>query len=85
MPRHNYGIVIAGGGVPLAGTSVSPRYISAVSLLAIFVDEWNYFSVPMLSAFIERGGFHLGSLAMGLVTSAVIGGALPSDRLRAVT
>ncbi|GGM76503.1 MFS transporter [Thermogymnomonas acidicola] len=58
----------------MAGTSVSPRYISAVSLLAIFVDEWNYFSVPMLSAFIERG-FHLGSLAMGLVTSAVIGGA----------
>ncbi len=43
-------------------------------LLSIFVDEWNYFSIPMLSLFVEKT-FNFDSFSLGLTTSAIVGGA----------
>lgn len=60
--------------------SGSPPYImrrnilEITILLSIFVDEWNYFSVPMVSIFIERF-FQLNAYTLGLTTSAIVGGA----------
>lgn len=49
-------------------------YIGWLVMLSIFVDEWNVFSVPMLSAFIDVT-FRFSSFTLGLITGAIVGGA----------
>ncbi len=53
---------------------VTGNRTGSIILLSIFVDEWNYFSVPMLSLFIEKS-FLLNSYLLGSVTGAVIAGS----------
>ena len=49
-------------------------YIGWLVMLSIFVDEWNVFSVPMLSAFIDVT-FRFSSFTLGLITGAIVGDA----------
>jgi MFS family permease len=48
--------------------------ISKFMLLSLFIDEWNIFSIPMLSIFMEHS-LHFGTEYLGLVTGATVGGA----------
>lgn len=58
---------------PHNGTAAT-YWIGSLMLLSIFVDEWNYFSVPMLSIFIEKS-FVLNSFLLGITTGAIVAGS----------
>ncbi len=48
--------------------------ISKIMLISIFIDEWNIFSIPMISIFVEHS-LKFGTSLLGLVTGATVGGA----------
>ena len=48
--------------------------ISKIMLTSLFVDEWNIFSIPMISIFVEHS-LRFGTPMLGLVTGATVGGA----------
>ena len=55
-------------------TVANGSFIGWLMILSIFIDEWNVFSVPMLSVFIERT-FRFSSFTLGLMTGAIVRGA----------
>ncbi len=48
--------------------------ISKIMLTSLFIDEWNIFSIPMISVFLEHS-LKFGMPLLGLVTGATVGGA----------
>ncbi len=48
--------------------------ISKIMLTSLFIDEWNIFSISMISIFVEHS-LRFGTTMLGLVTGATIGGA----------
>ncbi|WMT51084.1 MAG: MFS transporter [Ferroplasma sp.] len=48
--------------------------LSSLMLLSLFIDEWNIFSVPMISIFMERS-LNFGTDYLGIITGATVGGA----------
>ncbi len=48
--------------------------LSSLMLLSLFIDEWNIFSVPMISIFMKRS-LNFGTDYLGIITGATVGGA----------
>ncbi len=48
--------------------------LSHLMLLSLFIDEWNMFSIPMISIFIEHN-LKFGTAYLGIITGATVGGA----------
>ena len=48
--------------------------LSRLMLLSLFIDEWNVFSIPMISIFIEHS-LKFGTAYLGIITGATVGGA----------
>jgi len=75
---NRYGKEMIAEGLPSMETKKLPPVgqwnAGPLILLSIFVDEWNYFSVPMLSLFIEKS-FSLNSYLLGTATGAIIAGS----------
>jgi Arabinose efflux permease len=54
--------------------SIKNTSISKVMLISLFIDEWNIFSIPMISIFVEHS-LQFGTSFLGFITGATVGGA----------
>ncbi len=55
-------------------TGIDEKLLSNFMLISIFIDEWNVFSVTMLSIFLSSY-FHFTTIDTGLIIGATTGGA----------
>jgi len=54
--------------------SIKNASISKIMLISLFIDEWNIFSIPMISIFVGHS-LQFGTSLLGFVTGATVGGA----------